>query len=111
MPALPLPLIRAHLVIDHSDDDQLLTHYGNVAATWIAAYVGAPFNSDNALMTQAALLLVAQMYETREAITFSNQYMLPFGVHDLLSPLKDRVTGYVAPVEPAEDDDEPEVAA
>lgn len=94
MPALPLPLIRAHLVIDHADDDQLLTHYGNVAATWIAAYTGQPFDPDNALMTQSALLLVGQMYESREAITFSNQYMLPFGVTDMLSPLKARITGH-----------------
>lgn len=94
MPILPLPLIRAHLVIDHEDDDQLLTHYAAVAATWVAAYTGQPFDPDNALMAQAALLLVAHQYESREAITFSNQYMLPFGVHDLLSPLKARITGH-----------------
>ena len=72
MAALPLGLIRAHLVIDHSDDDQLLTHYSAVAATWISAYVGQPFDPDNPLMVQAGLLLVAQIYETREAITFAN---------------------------------------
>ncbi len=95
MPAtLPLPLIRAHLVIDHEDDDTLLTHYGNVAAMWVAAYTGHPFDADNALMVQAALLLVATQYESREAVTFANAYQLPFGVHDLLSPLKERVTGH-----------------
>tara|TARA_B100000378_G_C17899052_1_gene361988 strand:- start:3 stop:305 length:303 start_codon:yes stop_codon:yes gene_type:complete len=94
MPALPLPLIRAHLVIDHADDDQLLTHYGNVAATWIAAYTGQPFDADNALMAQAALLLVGHQYEAREAVTFANAYQLPYGVHDLLSPLKIRITGH-----------------
>lgn len=102
MPALPNALIRAHLVIDHSDDDDLLTHYGNVAAAWVAAYTGQPFDPDNALMVQAALLLVATQYESREAVTLSNAYQLPFGVHDLLSPLKERVTGYVAPAEPDE---------
>lgn len=95
---LPIALIRAHLVIDHEDDDQILTHYGNVAELWVAAYTGKPFDTANALMAQAALLLVATQYESREAVTFSNAYQLPFGVHDLLSPLKDRVTGYVAPV-------------
>lgn len=94
---LPIALIRAHLVIDHEDDDQILTHYGNVAAMWVAAYTGQPFDPANALMTQAALLLVATQYESREAVTFSNAYQLPFGVHDLLSPLKERVTGYVTP--------------
>lgn len=94
MTAPPLALIRAHLVIDHSDDDELLTHYGAVAATWIAAYTGQPFDPDNALMIQAGLLLTANMYEQREPIAFSNPYQVPYGVHDLLSPLKQRVTGF-----------------
>lgn len=100
MPALPLPLVKAHLVLDHADDDDLLTHYGNVAAAWISAYTGQPFDPENALMVQAALLLVATQYESREAVTFASAYQLPFGVHDLLSPLKERVTGH-----------QPEVAA
>lgn len=91
---LPLALIRAHLVVDHADDDQLLTHYGNVAAAWVAAYVGAPFDPASPLMVQAALLLVATQYESREAVTFASAYQLPFGVHDLLSPLKVRITGH-----------------
>ncbi|MFC3169418.1 head-tail connector protein [Paracoccus fontiphilus] len=94
MSTLPLPLIRAHLVIDHADDDELLTHYAGVAATWVAAYTGQPFDPANALMAQAALLLVATQYESREAVTFASAYQLPFGVHDLLSPLKERVTGH-----------------
>ncbi|MFN3312810.1 MAG: head-tail connector protein [Hyphomonas sp.] len=91
---IPLPLIKAHMNLDHDAEDQILTHYANVAALWVAAYVGAPFDPDNALMVQAALLLVANMYEQREPIAFSNPYAVPFGVHDLLSPLKERVTGY-----------------
>lgn len=94
MPALPLPLLKAHLVLDHSDDDELLTHYGRVAAAWVAGYTGQAFNPENALMMQAALLLVATQYESREAVTFASPYSLPFGVHDLLSPLKERVTGH-----------------
>lgn len=93
--SLPLALIRAHLVIDHEADDDLLTHYANVAALWVVAYTGRPFDAANALMAQAALLLVATQYESREAVTFSNAYQLPYGVHDLLSPLKERVTGHV----------------
>lgn len=99
MPALSLPLIRAHLVIDHADDDQLLTHYAAVAAAWVAAYTGLPFDADNALMAQAALLMVAHQYEAREAVSFASAYQLPFGVHDLLSPLKARVTGHVPAAE------------
>ena len=101
---MPSVLIRAHLNLDvlhdtsghHGDDDALLTHYSNVAEAWVAAYTGQPFDPDNALMIQAALLLIAHQYENREGVTLSNPYSLPFGVTDLLSPLKTRVTGYVA---------------
>lgn len=96
MPVLSLDLIRSHLNLDHSDDDALLTHYSNVAGAWIAAYTGTPFDPNSALMIQAALLLVAHQYENREGVTFSNAYSLPYGVTDLLSPLKERITGYVA---------------
>ncbi|WP_196053510.1 head-tail connector protein [Paracoccus lichenicola] len=102
MPALPLPLVKAHLVVDHSEDDQLLNHYGNVAAAWVAAYTGQEFDADNALMVQAGLLLTATQYESREAVTFASAYQLPFGVHDLLSPLKARVTGHQPEPEAAE---------
>lgn len=89
-------LIRAHLNIDPLDtrDHQLLIHYGNVAAAWVQACTGQPFDHDNALMVQAALLMVAHQYEAREAVTFGSAYQLPFGVHELLSPLKNRVTGH-----------------
>lgn len=93
---LPLALVRAHLNLEPDDDrdDALLTHYGSVAAVWIAAYTCAPFDAANPLMAQAALLMISHQYEAREAVTFASAYQLPLGVHDLLSPLKERVTGY-----------------
>lgn len=91
---LPLSLMRAHLNLDDDRDPDLLTHYANVAALWVQAYTGQPFDAGNALMVQAALLMVAHQYEAREAVSFANTYQLPFGVHDLLSPLKDRITGH-----------------
>ncbi|WP_439559901.1 head-tail connector protein [Roseinatronobacter sp.] len=92
--SLPLSLMRAHLNLDDDRDPDLLTHYANVAALWVQAYTGQPFDADNALMVQAALLMVAHQYEAREAVSFASAYQLPFGVHDLLSPLKDRITGH-----------------
>lgn len=90
---VPIALIRAHLNIEDDRDEALLTHYGDVALFWVAAYTGRSFNAENPLMVQAALLLVAHQYEAREAVTFASPHQLPFGVHDLLSPLKERVTG------------------
>jgi len=92
---LSLALVRAHLNLDDDRDPELLTHHANVAQVWIQAYTGLPFDADNPLMVQAALLLVAHQYEAREAVTFANPHQLPFGVHALLSPLKQRVTGHV----------------
>lgn len=91
---LPIALIRAHLNLDNDRDGDLLTHHANVVQVWIQAYTGQPFDADNPLMVQAALLLVAHQYEAREAVTFANPHQLPFGVHAFLSPLKERVTGY-----------------
>lgn len=92
---LSLALIRAHLNLERiPTEDPLLIHYGNVAAAWVQAYTAQPFDHGNALMVQAALLMVAHQYESREAVTFGSAYQLPFGVHELLSPLKKRVTGH-----------------
>lgn len=99
---LPLALVRAHLNLDespdlpegHYADPDLLAHYARVAELWVAAYVGQPFDADNALMVQAALLLISHQYEAREAVTFSSAYRLPYGVHDLLAPLKHQVVGH-----------------
>ncbi len=93
---LSLALIRAHLNFNTFDtrDRDLLAHYGNVAAAWVQAYTGQRFDHDNPLMVQAALLLVAHQYEAREAVSFASAYHLPFGVQELLSPLKNRVTGH-----------------
>ena len=93
-PPLPLALIRAHLNLDGDRDSDLLTHYAHVAVKWVQAYTGQTFDSDNPLMAQAGLLLVARQYEAREAVSLANGYRLPFGVHDQLSPLKDRITGH-----------------
>ncbi|PAU98962.1 head-tail connector protein [Paracoccus salipaludis] len=94
---VPITLIRAHLNLDHDHDDELLTHYTDAAEAWVAAYTGQPF-SRHSLETQAVLMLVAHSYENREAVSFANPFSLPFGVHDVLSPLKARITGHQAEV-------------
>lgn len=91
---VPIALIRAHLNLDHDHDDELLEHYASAAEAWVAAYTGQPFPR-HPLATQAVLLLVAHSYETREAVSFSNPFLVPFGTHDILSPLKTRVTGHL----------------
>lgn len=100
---IPAALVRAHLnfLPDETADDAILTHYGNVAEAWVASYAGLPFDPDNVLMLQAALMLVAHQYEAREAVTFASAYRLPFGVADLLSGIKRQVVGYIPEAEEA----------
>lgn len=90
----PLALVRAHLNLEPDPaDDALLTHYLDAAEAWVSGYIGTPFAA-SPLATQAVLMLAAHQFENREAVTFGNPYSLPFGIHDLLSPLKARVTGH-----------------
>lgn len=98
---LPAALVRAHLnfLPDETADDAILNHYGNVAEAWVASYTGLPFDPDNVLMLQAALMLVAHQYEAREAVTFASAYQLPFGVTDLLAGIKRQIVGYVPELE------------
>lgn len=94
--AISIDLVKSHLNIDDNRDAQLLQHYASVAENWISGYVGYAFDSANPLMIQAALLLISHQYESREGVVFSNPMQLPFGVHDMLSSLKERVTGYTS---------------
>ena len=93
-----LQLVKLHLNLEGNHDNALLTHYADAAEAWIAAHTGQSF-TPSPLATQAVLLLTAHAYETREAATFSNPFSVPFGVHDVLSPLKDRITGHIARAE------------
>lgn len=99
---VPSALVRAHLNIlpgEREDENEILGHYGNVAEAWVASYTGLPFDADNPLMLQAALMLIAHQYEAREAVTFASAYQLPFGVRDLLAGVKRQVIS-IADVEP-----------
>ena len=100
---IPAALVRAHLnfLPDETADDAILAHYGNVAEAWVVSYTGEPFDPDNALMLQAALMLIAHQYEAREAVTFASAYQLPFGVTDLLAGIKRQVVGYIPVAEEA----------
>ena len=105
-----LSLIKAHLNLapDDDRDNELLLHYADAATTWVGAYIG-PSHVIGPLERQAILLMVAHSYESREAVSFSNPFTVPFGVHELLSPNKARITGHI-PAAPSEWD-EPEIVA
>lgn len=84
--------MRAHLNLEPGVDEALLTHYADAAETWVENYTGTPC-SGHPLEVQAVLMIVAHSYEPLEAVSFANPYTVPFGVHDQLASLKERVTG------------------
>lgn len=68
--AVDLALAKKHLRISHDDEDDEITLYLNAAVTWTMTYTnrdavpaGAEFAFD-----AAALLMMAGMYENREAV-------------------------------------------
>lgn len=103
--AISLDLVRSHLRFlpgELVEENAILEHYARVSEAWITAYIGGPFDDQDPLQVQAALMLIGHQFENREGVVFSNPYALPWGVRELLSPRKARITGYVAPVEEAE---------
>jgi hypothetical protein len=95
-----LSLMKLHLNVDHDLDDVLLDHKLSAAEAWVLggvedAYKIAPLPAP---ITEAILQLAALWYEQREAASFGgNGAAIPFGVHDLLAPYREAVTGHVAP--------------
>ncbi|PCD76233.1 head-tail connector protein [Pseudothioclava arenosa] len=91
MPVVSVAELKAQLNLDHDLDDALLASKIAAAEHYCQSFIG-PWNSasiDSALFNQAVLMLAAYWYETREAAQVGgNPYAVPFGVHDMLQPLR-----------------------
>lgn len=88
--------LKAQLNIEQDDlrDDLLLVHKVRVAQDWVGKHIGAPFDPDEPMQVEAAMMLAAHLYEQREAVAFgSSVAVVPFGVHALLESFKTAVTG------------------
>jgi Phage gp6-like head-tail connector protein len=99
----PLALLKSQLNITDATDDALLAHKLEAAEQWVAGFIGrlswfsaTPNESIAAALTEAILQLAAYWYEQREAASFGVAINpIPFGVHELLRPYCEAVTGYV----------------
>lgn len=82
---MELPLLKSHLLIDHDQDDVLITHYAAAAETAISAHLHEDYDPLNAAHEQAKLLLVGSWYASRESeITGTMVSTLPTGIKFLL---------------------------
>lgn len=97
MPVTDLALLKAQLNIVGTEDDTLLTQKLASAEAFATSYCGEAFGAPfPAAVEQAVLMLAAHWYEAREAAVIgATANSVPFGVHQLLSPHRVQVTGYV----------------
>lgn len=86
MSAVSLPELKAHLNLDHDEDDALLSLKLEAAEEHVTNIIGSPIWTDPvpATIRQAILMLSAHLYEVREAALPGAPFAVPFGVHDLL---------------------------
>ena len=69
---------KAHLRIDHNDEDELLQAYMDAAEQSVADYIGIELPAAMPAPVRAAILLrVADLYENREAVTDRSLYDNP----------------------------------
>jgi uncharacterized phage protein (predicted DNA packaging) len=97
MSAISLDLAKAHMKIDGSAEDELITLYIDGAEAWIANYIGKPvadFEPVPADLKIAILKLVAFNYEVRSLATYGLSVdMAPQGVHSILDNYRERWFG------------------
>ncbi|TGU87724.1 phage gp6-like head-tail connector protein [Mesorhizobium sp. M00.F.Ca.ET.151.01.1.1] len=84
MSIVTLSLAKAHMNIDGTADDELITLYIGAAEQWLGNYIGRPLADLDPLpddLKLAVLKLVAFYYEQREAVAFGiTMQIAPYGV-------------------------------
>ncbi|GLQ20387.1 head-tail connector protein [Algimonas porphyrae] len=81
---------KAHLRVDHDDDDALIGTYLSAAQGHVEAHVStafADFDEVPPALFSATLLMLGHLYENREAATSGKvPSILPLGVEALCAP-------------------------
>lgn len=86
----PLEAFKTHMNITDDADDAILAQKLDVASAWVGKIVGGPItDADPAPIHEAARMLAAHLYESREATLVGiTAQELPFGVMDMLDPYR-----------------------
>lgn len=98
-----LEIAKAHLRVDHTEEDVLISSYIKAAIDAAESFCRRPllpgtYQSDDGefevedvpeSIKIAVLLLVGHYYANREAVTFGTPSKIPFGVESLLWPYRE----------------------
>ncbi len=97
MTALSLDLAKAHMKVDGTAEDELISLYLDAAETWAGNYIGHPiadFAPVPADVKLAILKLVAFYFEVRSLATYGISVdMAPQGVTAILDTYRERWFG------------------
>lgn len=87
--SVSLTLAKAHLRVEHNDEDDLIQHYIDAAMAWVVRYTGDNYDVYIIELEQAQLLLIGHWYETREAVNIGGSVAeIPFAVEALAGPYR-----------------------
>ncbi|QND20394.1 phage gp6-like head-tail connector protein [Rhizobium leguminosarum bv. viciae] len=94
MTAVSLDLAKAHMKVDVTAEDELISLYLEAAETWISNYIGKPisdFDPVPADVKIAVLKLVSFYYEVRSLATYGLSVdMAPQGVTSILDSYREK---------------------
>lgn len=97
MAIVSLELAKAHMKIDGSAEDELVSLYLDGAETWISNYIGRSVTELDPLPADvkiAVLRLVSFYYECRNLATFGiSAQLAPMGVTSILDSYRERWFG------------------
>ncbi|AZO38804.1 MAG: phage head-tail connector protein [Mesorhizobium sp.] len=102
MSIVTLALAKAHMNVDGTADDELITLYIGAAEQWLSNYIGRPLADLDPLpddLKLAVLKLVAFHYEQREAVAFSvtmTMQLAPYGVTSIADAYRESWFGEAA---------------
>ncbi|TPL52041.1 phage gp6-like head-tail connector protein [Mesorhizobium sp. B2-4-4] len=97
MSIVTLSLAKAHMNIDGTADDELITLYIGAAETFLGNYIGKPLADLDPLpddLKLAVLKLVGFYYEQREAVAFGiTMQLAPYGVTSIADAYRENWFG------------------
>lgn len=97
MSIVSLSLAKAHLNLDGTADDELISLYIGAAETWLGNYIGKALSAIDPLpddLKLAVLKLVAFYYEQREAVGFGVAMQIaPYGVTSIANSYRENWFG------------------